>query len=113
MGIIKIVLIAIVLLHGLLHLIGFSRSLSKGGIIDLPTYMPRSYGFLWLLCALLFILIGFFLIFNIKGWIYFMSAALLISQVLISLTWKEAKYGTLVNIIILALSIFYLSDLLS
>lgn len=108
MGIIKIGLISIVLLHGLLHLIGFSRSFSKGGVIDLPTYMPRSYGFLWLICALLFILIGFFLIFNVKGWIYFMIAALLISQVLISLTWKEAKYGTLVNILILVLSVLFL-----
>ncbi len=107
---VKIFLIFFIFLHGLLHLIGFFKSLSKTGVIRLRGDTSRSIGLLWLICALLFLLTGFFIILKIAGWIYFMIAALLISQVLIFLSWKEARYGTIVNIVILALTILYLNN---
>lgn len=109
----KAILIFFIFLHGLLHLIGFYRSFSKNGVIRLTGYMPKSHGLLWLICTMLFLLIGFLLIFNVRGWIYFVIAALLISQVLILLSWKDARYGTVVNILILVLSILYLNNLFS
>ncbi len=104
----RIILISIILMHGLLHLIGFYRSLSRNGVIYLRDYIPKSLGLLWLICALLFLLTGFFIIFRVRGWIYFMIAALIISQALIFLTWKESKYGSLINISILILGFLYL-----
>lgn len=105
---IRAILIMVVLLHGLLHLLGFYRSFSKAGIIRLPGYVPRSHGWLWLICTVLFLLTGFLIIFNVQGWIYFMIAALIISQALIFLSWSEAGYGSVVNILLLILSVLYL-----
>lgn len=102
---IKGLLIFFILFHGLLHLIGFYRSFARAGVIRLKVYIPRSLGLLWLISALLFVLCGIFLIFEVKGWMFFMIAALLISQVLIILSWTEARYGTVLNIIILVLSL--------
>ena len=109
----KAILIFFIFLHGLLHLIGFYRSFSKNGVIRLKGYMPKSHGLLWLICTALFLLTGFAIIFNVRGWMYFVIAALLISQVLILLSWKEARYGTFLNIAILVLSTLYLNNLLN
>ena len=103
----RVVLIVIVLLHGLLHLLGFYRSYSRSGVVNLKKHISKPLGWLWLICSLLFLINGFLILFNVNGWIYFILASLLISQVLILLSWREARYGTLVNMIILGLSIFY------
>src|SRR5690606_33508808 len=104
---IRVVLIVLVLLHGLMHLLGFYRSFSHKGIVSIKKRISKPHGWLWFICALLFILTGFFIIFKVNGWIYFIMAALLISQVLIWLSWREARYGTIINLAILGLSMVY------
>lgn len=105
---IKLFLILVVLLHGLLHLIGFYRSNSHNGVVNLNKRIPKSHGWLWLICALLFFLIGLLIYINLNGWFYFMIAALLISQVLIFISWKDARYGTIINVVILGSGIYNL-----
>src|SRR5690606_29241711 len=104
---IKVILILVIFVHGLLHLIGFYRSFSHNGVVNLKKRISKSHGWLWLICALLFFLNGILIGLDVNGWIFFMTAALLISQVLIFLSWKDAQYGTILNIVILGLSIFY------
>lgn len=100
----------LLLLHGLLHLLGSGQAYRLLAISQLSgkTFNPfspasaRVLGWGWLLAGGLFVLAAVLFI-QKKGWWWLPgTAALLLSQVLIILNWTEVKYGTLLNVIVLA-----------
>ncbi|WP_033960367.1 hypothetical protein [Psychroserpens jangbogonensis] len=96
---------AIVLgLHGLIHLMGFVGAFFSTEINKQILGISKPIGSLWLITFILFIVTASQFLGN-KKWFYMAFVAVFISQILIILTWEEAKYGTLVNIIILLVSI--------
>jgi hypothetical protein len=62
-------------------------------------------GNLWLICAILFLTVLILMIFNKPWWPFFAIAAVMLSQTLIIIYWQDAKFGTILNIIILLVSI--------
>ena len=101
----KTALIIIFLVHGLLHLPGFFKAFGKGDVIRLAGYISRPMGLLWLLAAVVFLIVATLIIMNKQGWPFFAIAAVILSQTLIIMSWQDAKWGTVVNIIILILSV--------
>lgn len=101
----KFVFIFIVLVHGLIHLVGFTRS-HRVGENHLPTEQQKADRFRgvftigWLLSCILFIstIPGLFL--GTSWWLQVLVVAVIISQVMILLHWKEAKAGTILNVMI-------------
>ncbi|GAB4332866.1 MAG: hypothetical protein Kow0037_10790 [Calditrichia bacterium] len=103
----KIPLLVIILIHGAIHLMGFLHlsglykfsEFSGDFTIALAPGRKKIIGWLWLvaffgwLCLAVFIFIGAnpveLLIFTMLG-----------SQLLIILQWKDAKFGTLANLLI-------------
>lgn len=62
-------------------------------------------GLLWLSAAIMFVIFGILYAANFHyAWLVGLIAVL-ISQVLVILFWKDAKFGTIANIIILAVII--------
>lgn len=96
-------------LHGLLHLIGFAKEWNLGSqgqlpantLLNLSGTSSRISGALWLLTSLLFIAAAIMYILRRES--YWIPAALAVvaSQLLIIIYWQDAKYGTIVNIVIL------------
>lgn len=112
----KILVATLMIIHGLLHLVGASKALD----IALSIKMPARYQqLLWIAACLIFILAASLLLLNKQWWWLAGAAGVLLSQVLIIRQWQDAKYGTIVNLIIvliLALSVTasaQCSDLLS
>src|SRR6185369_11935742 len=93
-------------IHGLLHIIGFAGLF---GFITLkeksPTIVVKRYrmivGVCWLITSLLFILSS--ILFYTKWDFYWvvLLPAFIFSQILIVIYWPLAKYGTMVNLIVL------------
>ena len=98
-------LIIIFLIHGLLHLPGFFKAFGKGDVIKLAGYISRPMGLLWLLVALVFIMVAVLILMNKQGWPFFAIAAVILSQTLIIMSWQDAKWGTIVNILLLIISV--------
>lgn len=98
----------LLILHGLLHLVGFYRAYVKGKVVNLSRHISKPFGVLWMLSGVLFLFAAVLVILKLAWWPYFALAAVIISQTLITLFWKEAKYGTLLNIIILFFGILSL-----
>jgi hypothetical protein len=113
----KIILIAMagfVVLHGLIHLIGF-RVYAQGvdmqemsykttllnGSLDLGQQGTRLFGLLWLLPTAGFALAGIGLFMGTSWWQPVMIASALISLALTSLDWGYAFRGTLIDAAIL------------
>ncbi|MCG2611654.1 hypothetical protein LZZ90_09060 [Flavobacterium sp. SM15] len=97
----KVLLVLLLFLHGLIHLIGFAKAFHFGNITQLKFEISKPIGLLWLLSALLFISSGFLLFLSNNVWLLTAIIALLLSQFLIFKSWKDAKYGALINFTIL------------
>ena len=93
------------LLHGIIHILGFVKSYHLAEVPQLSLNIPKSLGNLWLFCSILFLAVFILMIFNKAWWPFFAIAAVILSQTLIVLYWQDAKYGTILNIIILLVSI--------
>jgi hypothetical protein len=101
------------LVHGLIHLLGFSREWSfapteKLGerIHELSEKAPRTVGILWLIASSLFI--SGAILFAFEKQYFWVTAVLglVLSQSLIILYWDDAKFGTIANILVAILLVF-------
>jgi hypothetical protein len=99
----KTMLIILVFIHGLLHLLGFTIALNLTKLSEAAISISRFNGFLWLAAGILMISTVLFYLYSKEWWWIPAGLALLVSQYLIILNWQEAKYGTLVNAIILVI----------
>lgn len=95
----------IVFVHALIHLLGFVKGFDLKDIKELSLPISKQTGLVWLGGAILFLIYGIlYFINNRYSWLLGFIAIVL-SQILIILFWKDAKYGTILNSIILIVSI--------
>lgn len=92
-------------MHGLVHLIGFVSGcrLAPGG--RLRAQVSRLNGIFWLGAAALFLFGALLWFAESEWWSLLLFAGLLTSQYVIVRAWKDAKWGTLVNVIILLIAL--------
>lgn len=97
----KIIFLIIVFFHGLIHLPGFIKGFELKEVRGLILPVSKSMGLFWMAATVLFILYGTLFSANSKyAWfVGFMAVA--ISQTLIIIYWKDAKFGTIANFLIL------------
>lgn len=100
---------AVVLIHGLIHLLGFVKEwnlmpvnqLSGRTLIPLGEAFTKVAGALWLAAFLCFAIAAAGFLLRTDWWWMAGAAAVLLSQLLIVLYWKDAWAGTIANVIIL------------
>jgi hypothetical protein len=100
---------ALILIHGLIHFMGFSKAFSLADMKQLSIPISKPTGLLWLLTALLFLLSATLFLLKTGAWMYPCLIACVLSQVIIVLSWKDAKYGTIANGIILMIALLSLT----
>jgi len=66
--------------------------------------VPKPIGAFWLIAFILFIVTAS-QYYTDKNWFYLAFVAILLSQILIILAWKDAKFGTIINLLILLASL--------
>lgn len=95
----RFLFIALLLLHGLIHVMGFAKAFDYGNITQLQKEISKPLGVLWLATALLFIASAV-MFYTQAAWWQPGLAAVLLSQILIMTAWQDAKFGALANVII-------------
>lgn len=95
----------IILIHGLIHFMGFAKAFSYGNLRQLTKNISKPAGILWLVAAILFIIASIFFLLKKESWPVIAFIAIIISQVLIITIWKDAKWGTFANIIIFVVAL--------
>jgi len=101
----KIGFLILVLLHGLIHLLGFVKGFELVDVKELALSISKPMGILWLTSTFLFLIYGTLYLLNFKyAWLIGLIAVIL-SQVLVVLFWKDAKFGSMPNIIIFTVSV--------
>lgn len=101
----KTAFLILLFLHGIIHSIGFVKAFHLAEVAALSRAIPKSLGILWLLCTILFLAVFVLMILNRSWWPFFAIAAVLLSQTLILIFWQDAKFATILNIVILLVSI--------
>ncbi len=106
----KFIFLAILIVHGLIHLTGFAKAFGFGGR-QIPKDISHTTGVFWLLAAMLFIIASLLFIFKNEYWLYPSLVAVLLSQLLIITVWEDAKYGTVANLLIAITAILSFTSL--
>jgi hypothetical protein len=102
---IKYFFAAIILLHGLIHCMGFAKAFGYGNITQLSKAISKPSGLFWLLTTLLFTVAVVLFFLKKESWPMMMIITAIVSQILIISNWKDAKFGTIANIIALLVAI--------
>jgi len=97
----KILFCLFLVSHGLIHLMGFTKAFELASIQQLTKEISRPAGIFWLLCALLFISAAVFLFFKMEWWLFLAVPAIVVSQILIVMAWQDAKFGSILNFLII------------
>lgn len=97
----KIFIIILIFIHGLIHLMGFLKAFRFAEISQIHKSISRTAGIIWLGATLLFMLAGLMLITGNQRWWFPGIMAVLVSQTLIFSAWKDARFGSMANLIIL------------
>lgn len=87
-------------IHGLVHIIG-----ARNKAATKEHYLNKTLPLLWLLASLLLFFTAYFVITG-KIWWSFGLGSILLSQLLIFSDWHKAKWGTIVNLLILLFCFF-------
>jgi hypothetical protein len=102
---VKHIFMIIVLIHGLIHFMGFSKAYSYGNFSQLTKEISKPAGIVWFLTGILFLIAIIFYLFKKDSWVYISMLAVGLSQILIINNWQDAKFGTIANLIILIVSV--------
>ena len=106
----KSLFLSIVLIHGLIHILGFLIAFELKEINQLTVRIYKPLGVLCLLTLLVFIVFNILYLTNNRfAWIPGFIAVTL-SQLLIFIYWKDAKFGTIPNIVTLLVSLYLMGN---
>lgn len=95
----------LIVIHGLIHLMGFAKAFDLAHISQLSKEISKSVGFAWLLVTLLFIITCVLFLLTKDIWWLAAMISVLFSQALVILYWQDARFGTIANVIILLIAI--------
>jgi hypothetical protein len=106
-GLLMITLFAIVLaVHGLIHLLGFAKAFGLADLPQLTQPIAPGVGVLWLLACVLFLTAAAALFLWPRGWWMMGASAVVLSMSVIVLSWADAKFGAIANLIVLTGVVF-------
>lgn len=95
----------IFLFHAIIHLIGFASAFKFIEVSVFSKSFSKTVGLLWLFSSLLLIISLVLFLIKKEWWFRVALIAVTVSQILIFMYWKDAKFGTIINIIIMLVSI--------
>jgi hypothetical protein len=106
----KIFFLILIGLHGLIHIMGFIKAIKPEAIKELKQPVTKTAGIVWLVtCILILFSLGLFLFQN-PGWWLIAIVSIILSQVLIYTSWKDAKFGTIFNVLFIGMIVLAFMD---
>lgn len=96
----KIVLVFLMIIHGLIHLMGWVKAFGLAEVEALKIPIGKGPGVFWLLTALILVIAAILLAVQVSWWWIIASAGFIISQILIFVSWGDARFGSIANLIL-------------
>ena len=105
MKIINVLFIVLLVFHGVIHIPGFLKAFKLAEFEQLHTDISKTGGLFWLAASLAFLLAAILYTARSEGWVYPAAVAVILSSALIILTWKDARFGMIPNVIVLFVAV--------
>ena len=102
----KWLFVGLLVVHGLIHLMGFAKAFGYAELPQLTMAISRPMGLAWLVAALLFIASSVAVSVWPRGWWVIAAVAVVVSQVVLVTSWSDAKFGTVANAIALVAVVY-------
>ena len=99
----RTVFVGLLSLHAVIHLMGFAKAFGYAELKSLTRPIPKPLGLAWLSACLLLLASASGLAFQASWWAPLCVVSLAVSQAVLFSAWTDAKYGTVANVLILAL----------
>ncbi len=96
----RIAVAALLLLHGLIHLLGFLKPWKLAEVPQLSGPSSRALGLLWLAATLVLCAAAVLRLLNHDAWWVAGAVGVVLSQGLILSQWSDAKAGTVLNVLL-------------
>lgn len=96
----KMFLAAVLVIHGMIHFLGFYKAFGIGKRNQIRKNISKIAGIFWLLSALLYLNSAVLFFAESDAWWIPAVPALIFSQILIIFAWKDTKFGTIANVIV-------------
>jgi type IV secretory pathway TrbD component len=106
----QIALIILIGIHGVIHLFGFLSVFEISGFNNISPIISKTIGLVWLVTFFLFLLTVLLLVLKSRYWWISGLLAVFVSQILIFRYWSDAKFGTIINLVILIAVIMAYAD---
>jgi hypothetical protein len=99
--VIRAVFLLILVVHGLIHLLGFAKAFGLAQLPQLTQPISRPWGVAWLAAGVLVLATAIALPLAPRWWWAVGAVALVASQAVILSSWGDARFGTIANLILL------------
>ncbi len=96
----------VIFLHGAIHIMGFVKAFQLARIEQLTQPISQAAGTFWLAATILFFATGYGYMTETAWWYKSGIIAVLISSILILMVWQDAKFGMIINVVVLVTAIF-------
>ena len=96
----RIFFVIVLGVHGLIHMLGSAKAFGWLELPQLHTKLTPLGGVLWMAAAILLVSAAISFALTMHWWWWLAVPGVLLSQVLITQMWADAKYGTIANVII-------------
>lgn len=99
-----------IVVHGLIHLLGFAKAFGLAEMPELRIPIARPVGLLWLAAAVSMLVTAAAFVVAPRVWWMLAFGAVVVSQVVIVTSWSDARFGTLANLFVLLLAVHGLAS---
>ncbi len=94
-------LFLLIMVHGLIHFMGFAKAFGFAELPQLAQSISKGMGVLWLAAGLGFLTSAVLLISAPRIWWAVGFSSVVVSQIAITGSWGDAKFGTIGNVVVL------------
>lgn len=98
------IVVGILAVHGLIHLMGVAKAFGLADLPQLTQPISRGWGLAWLLAAALVLASAVALAVGARRFWILGAAALVVSQVVVVSSWRDAWAGTIANVLLLVVA---------
>lgn len=102
----RFALAALLIAHALIHLMGFAKALGFAQLTQLATPISRPMGVVWLLATFLLLAAAAALWVAPRLFWIIAGIGLVASQAAILASWGDARFGTLLNVVVLVVVVY-------
>ncbi|MEJ2541976.1 MAG: hypothetical protein P8188_18755 [Gemmatimonadota bacterium] len=102
----KIAVVVLITLHALIHLMGTAKAFRLAELPQLSEPISRTMGMVWLVAAVALLTTAVLVALSFRSWWMVGLLAVALSQAAVFTAWGDAKFGTLVNVLLLGVVVY-------